>query len=199
MASLTLAEEFRRRNALNRARFVQMNLFQPCFANETFHAIISNGVLHHTGNPAGGIARLAQLLKPGGYLIIGLYHRFGRLATDARRTIFRLTGERMRFLDRRAVSRDLGDKRQEAWFNDQYRNPHESKHTISEAATFFEKAGLKVLRSLPSRSWSPDPGDNLFEEEPISGRATFAKEITFALRPSQIAEGGFFVLVGQRQ
>ena len=49
--SLKLAQEFKNRNNLERARFYQMNLFRPCFKPETFDLVISNGVLHHTSDP----------------------------------------------------------------------------------------------------------------------------------------------------
>ena len=38
-------------------------------------------------------------MKPGGYLLVGLYHRYGRLITDFRRQLFRFTRDRFTFLD----------------------------------------------------------------------------------------------------
>ena len=52
--SLRLAENFRREHGLNRVRFVQMNLFKPCFKPEQFDVVLCNGVLHHTADPWGG-------------------------------------------------------------------------------------------------------------------------------------------------
>ena len=76
--SLRLAERFRREHRLSRVRFVQMNLFRPCFKPGQFDVVLCNGVLHHTGDPRGGFEGLVPLVKPGGFIIVGLYNRFGR-------------------------------------------------------------------------------------------------------------------------
>jgi SAM-dependent methyltransferase len=92
MNSLRLAEGFRRRHGLARVRFLQMNLFRPAFAQESFDVVLCNGVLHHTSEPRQGFATIARLVKPGGHIVIGLYNTYGRLLLDARRWLFRLTG-----------------------------------------------------------------------------------------------------------
>ncbi|MGW8180837.1 MAG: methyltransferase domain-containing protein, partial [bacterium] len=129
LRSLQLAEGFRREQELDRVFFLQMNLFCPVFPEQSFDYVICNGVLHHTFDPRGGFETLSKLVRPGGYLIIGLYHRFGRLKTDLRRQLFRIGGEGLSFLDPRLRRSGLGEGRRSAWFEDQYRNPHESKHT----------------------------------------------------------------------
>jgi trans-aconitate methyltransferase/Flp pilus assembly protein TadD len=43
-----------------------------------FDMIESSGVLHHLADPLRGWARLTQLLKPGGFMRIGLYSETGR-------------------------------------------------------------------------------------------------------------------------
>ncbi len=108
MNSLRLATDFKRRNALSRVEFVQMNLFRPCFPDGEFDLVISNGVLHHTSNPWLAFETISRLVKPGGYVLVGLYHRYGRLATDVRRRIFDMTGDRMRWLDRRWAASGQG-------------------------------------------------------------------------------------------
>ena len=57
--SLRLGEQFRREHGLDRVRFVQMNLFRPCFKPEQFDVVLCNGVLHHTRDPYGGFQRPA--------------------------------------------------------------------------------------------------------------------------------------------
>lgn len=56
--SLRLAKGFRDRFSVNQAAFLQMNLFRPCFVDNRLDAVICNGVLHHTGDPLAGFARL---------------------------------------------------------------------------------------------------------------------------------------------
>ena len=43
-----------------------------------FDMIESSGVLHHLADPMRGWAKLTQLLKPGGFMRIGLYSETGR-------------------------------------------------------------------------------------------------------------------------
>jgi SAM-dependent methyltransferase len=89
--SLRLANNFKNKHNLSNAHFYQMNLFQPAFKAESFDLVISNGVLHHTSDPLLAFKSISKLVKPGGYILIGLYHTYGRLATDLRRGIFNLT------------------------------------------------------------------------------------------------------------
>ena len=99
MNSLRLGQEFAQTHDLDRVRFTQMNLFRPPFQSESFHLVISNGVLHHTSDPKGGFQSISRLVKPGGFILIGLYHYWGRLITDTRRQIFKYSGDRFKSLD----------------------------------------------------------------------------------------------------
>ena len=92
--SLHLAEQFRKEHELDRVRFMQMNLFRPCFKPRQFDVILCCGVLHHTSDPFGAFQTLLPLLKPGGHIVIGMYNRYGRLLTNLRRQVFSRTGGR---------------------------------------------------------------------------------------------------------
>jgi SAM-dependent methyltransferase len=83
--SLRLANGFKDKYKIRNAAFLQMNLFRPAFQENSFDVVISNGVLHHTGDPMGGFRSISRLVKPGGVIVIGLYNTIGRLTTDARR------------------------------------------------------------------------------------------------------------------
>ena len=115
-----------------------MNLFRPIFKEESFDLVICNGVLHHTSNPYGGFQSVARLVKKDGYILLGLYNKFGRFVTDIRRVIFFLFKDNFKFLDPYLRRRDIGDKKKLTWFMDQYKNPHESKHTIGEVLNWFD-------------------------------------------------------------
>jgi len=197
--SLTLGQRFAREHDLSRAHFVQMNLFRPAVHEGAFDLVVSNGVLHHTSNPELGFGTLARLVRPGGHLLVGLYHRYGRLITDARRRIFRLSGKRLRFLDPNLRARGFTGPRRRAWFMDQYRNPHESKHTIGEVIGWTERAGLEFVRSLPgTRPFRPTGDDvELFAAEP-PGDAIERTIAELVMAASGSREGGFFVVIAQR-
>ncbi len=196
--SLRLGEAFRREHSLSRVRFVQMNLFRPCFKPGQFDVVLCNGVLHHTSDPAGGFRSLVPLVRPGGYIIIGLYNTYGRLATDLRRTVFRLTGGRGSWLDP-YLRTGLGPEKRRAWFADQYQHPHESKHTIGEVLEWFDEGGLTFVRGIPSVSAAGETiGQTaLFEREPRGSRTDH-----FVSQASQVftgnREGGFFLMIAQR-
>ena len=56
-----------------RADILDLGAFEP-----GFDVISSVGVLHHMADPARGLQRLAELLLPGGYLMLGLYSELAR-------------------------------------------------------------------------------------------------------------------------
>jgi carbamoyltransferase len=197
--SLRLAERFRREHGLHRVRFVQMNLFKPCFKPELFDVVLCNGVLHHTADPWGGFQSIQRLVRPGGHIVIGLYNTYGRLLTDLRRNIFRLTGGRAQWLDAYLRSRFTTLDKRRAWFKDQYQHPHESKHTIGEVLDWFDHCGLDFVRGIPSVT----PGanglgrGNLFEP---TGRGSKLDHLLVQSREIITGnnEGGFFIMIGRK-
>lgn len=198
--SLSMAEDFRRKHQLERVFFLQMNLFRPVFPPRSFDYIICNGVLHHTAQPANGFGQLARLLRPGGYLIVGLYHRYGRIPTDFRRFLFRLTGERFQFLDPRIRKVALGKQRRDAWYADQYQNPHESKHTVSEVLTWLDRFDCELVKTIPgTRLLDGFSGsEKLFEPEPAGGGFERAL-VELGQLFSRSVEGGFFTVIARRE
>ncbi len=200
LASLALGERFRREHGIDRVRFLQMNLFRPAFRPGVFDVVLCNGTLHHTADPYGGFEAIARLVKPGGHVVIGLYNRWGRLLTDVRRVAFRLTGGRARWIDPVLRRTAPGTGKARAWFADQYRHPHESKHAFGEVQRWFDRTGFEFVRGIPAMRLEDDglAGETLFEPQP-RGTATErglaqAAEI---LAPGQ-KEGGFFVMIGRK-
>ncbi len=200
MNSLKLGEAFRKQHGLSRVRFVQMNLFRPVFMPEQFDVVLCNGVLHHTADPVGGFRQLVPLVKQGGYIVIGLYNRYGRLLTDARRGLFRLTGGRGRWIDPILRGSDASVDKRRAWFADQYRHPHESKHTFDEVLGWLDAAGLEFVRGVPAMRCEDDglAGDSLFEQQPRGSALDHAVvQAAEIVAPGQ-REGGFFVMIGKK-
>lgn len=197
--SLKLAQNFKETHGLKRVHFLQMNLFRPIFKPESFHVVFSNGVLHHTHNPKLAFTSIARLVKPGGYIIIGLYHRYGRLWTDIRRAIFNITGNRFKYLDSRVIDKRINETKRYTWFMDQYKNPHESKHTINEVLHWLTSAGFSFVNSIPrvvlgreftltEKLFTPQPPGHAFER--------FLVESSMLLTNSK--EGGFFIVIGKK-
>jgi SAM-dependent methyltransferase len=54
--------------------FVQSDLLAMPFAPDTFDVTYSLGVLHHLPSPEEGFSRIAELARPGGRVLIYVYH-----------------------------------------------------------------------------------------------------------------------------
>ena len=197
--SLRLGQQFKEQNGLENVRFVQQNLFRPVFAPETFDLVISNGVLHHTSDPKRAFLSISRLVKPGGYIIIGLYHRYGRLTTDFRRFFFNLSGNRLTGLDPNLRAGRFQAAKWRAWFMDQYKHPHESKHTVGETLGWLREAGFSFVKSIPrTKLFQPiTEKDRLFQPEAPGGwpERTLAE---LAMIRGGSREGGFFTVIGRK-
>lgn len=196
--SLGLGQQFKEKNDLRTVQFMQMNLFRPCFKPGTFDLVICNGVLHHTSDPFLGFQSIAKLARPKGYVLIGLYHKYGRTVTNVRRQIFRVTGDRFAFLDPNLRRRETSAPKKRAWFMDQYKHPHESTHTIRETIGWVERIGLRFVKSIPKTNGRPfSPSEQLFAPEPPGSR--FQQAVAeMAMVASGSQEGGFFIVIAQR-
>jgi SAM-dependent methyltransferase len=60
-----------------RPGIVADNLRLP-LADQTVGAVISDGVIHHTGDPESAFAENCRILKPGGRMYLAVYKPFGR-------------------------------------------------------------------------------------------------------------------------
>jgi SAM-dependent methyltransferase len=196
--SLRLAEQFRNRNLINNAGFLQMNLFRPPFRDESFNLIISNGVLHHTGDPEGGMAALIKKLKPGGIISIGLYNSYARLPTLWRRWLFERFGSSLHVLDPRLRRPHDNASRVRAWYADQYTHPHESKHSMDEVLTWFARYGVEFVCGIPhpdGSEWASN--ERLFEAHSKGSRFTrLATQLGMLLAGG--ADGGLFIMIGRK-
>ncbi len=197
--SLKLASAFKEKCGLDRAHFFQMNLFRPCFKAATFDLVVSNGVLHHTSDPFGAFQSIARLVKPNRYIIVGLYHRYGRLLTDLRRWLFSASKDKLKFLDPRNISTSISQAKRQAWFMDQYKNPHESKHTVSEVLGWLEKTGFEFVRSIPkTRPFTKfDEKERLFTPDP-PGNSMERLMADLGMIFTGTAEGGFFIVIAKK-
>ena len=156
-------------------------------------------MLHHTADAAGGVLELCKLVKSGGYVIIGLYNRYGRLLLDLRRWLLRVFGDRLARLDyfMRRGSWDTGKRK--VWFMDQYRNPYEQKFTVDHVLEWFRQNRIAYVNSLPriSPMRSLGPVDQLFEPHPPGGKLDhFLSQLSWIV--TQGREGGLFIMIGRK-
>lgn len=198
--SLRLGQEFKKKNCLERVGFYQSNLFMPIFREESFPLVICNGVLHHTSDPFLGFQSISRLVKKDGYIIVGLYNKYGRLTTDLRRIIFNIFNNKFKFLDPRLRGKKIGELKRLTWFMDQYKNPHESKHTIGEVLRWFDETGFDFVNGIPKLKAFEgfSVNEKLFKQNQTGNWLDhfFAQtQLIF----SGNKEGGFFLMIGKRK
>ncbi|MFL5264545.1 MAG: class I SAM-dependent methyltransferase, partial [Anaeromyxobacteraceae bacterium] len=156
-ASLELAAAAARRFEVGRARFVETDLRAPGLRAGAFDVVYCSGVLHHTPDPEASFRALARLVRPGGFIVLGLYNAYARLPHRLRRAVARLTG--LRFVPLDSVLRDRAAEpaRREAWLRDQYLHPEEHRHTLAEVQRWFERSGVAFLRTYPGTAIAAAP------------------------------------------
>jgi SAM-dependent methyltransferase len=196
--SLNLANQFRSRFSINNACFVQMNLFDPFFKQHSFDVVVSNGVLHHTADAAGAFHSIQRLVKPGGYVLIGLYNWLGRLPTLWLRALIRGFGDFAGSLDSR-MRRERDAGRRKAWFMDQYKHPHETKHSMDEVLGWFAKDGFDFVSSIPTIGDADFLERSALFEPQAAGRYLDRLSTELDLLLSGGVDGGLYIMIGRKR
>jgi SAM-dependent methyltransferase len=195
-ASLLLGAAAARRFRLDRVQFVEVDLTRPGLRAESFDVVYSSGVLHHTQNPRASFAHVAQLARPGGIIVLGVYNALARLPARLRRVAARLSGFRLVPFD--PVLRDRSEEpaRREAWLRDQYQHPEEHCHTLAEVQRWFAENRVEYLRTYPSAVLGEEPQD-LFARAADNWRPEgWLAQLGWIFTLGD--EGGLFFTVGRR-
>ncbi len=74
---------------------------------------------------------MVKVLQPGGIIIIGLYHKYGRLFTRFKQKLANIVGNKIAYLDRTSRKIKCKDKRR-AWVKYQFMNLHETLHAPNQ-------------------------------------------------------------------
>jgi len=106
------------------------------FADDTFDAVICNGVLHHTNDTQAGIMEIYRVLKPGGFAIVMLY-RSGNPKWWMTKT-FRLVSK--------AFDRITGKEQIIAdWLR------HQQKNNERKGTALIELFGVPILKAFSNK------------------------------------------------
>jgi len=195
-APLLLGQAAARRFGLARVQFVETDLHRPGLRAGAFDLVYASGVLHHTPNPRASFARIAELARPGGIIIVGLYNALARIPLRLRRFVARLSGYRWVPFDPVLRERDGEPARREAWLRDQYQHPEEHRHTLREVQSWFNENGVEYVGAYPSALLGEAP-DNLL----TPAGDTWIPEAWLAQlgwMRSLGHEGGLFVTIGRQ-
>ena len=170
--SLELACAFKERHRLGNWNLLHASLFDLPLRPAGFDLVLAKGVLHHTPDPRAAFAAVCRHVRPGGYVVLGLYNRIGRIPTTLRRLRFELLGRSPRRADYVMRRMARGDEKLRAWYLDQYAHPHETRHSVDEVLRWLREEGLAFVSAVPSiRLGEPfDPARPLFAPRPSGGR-----------------------------
>jgi tetratricopeptide (TPR) repeat protein/2-polyprenyl-3-methyl-5-hydroxy-6-metoxy-1,4-benzoquinol methylase len=78
LTSLCYAKRKTREIGLNNIEYAQADILQLESIGRTFDVIEASGVLHHLADPLASWHRLLSLLRPGGFMRVGLYSKMAR-------------------------------------------------------------------------------------------------------------------------
>jgi SAM-dependent methyltransferase len=161
--SIFIARQAHTRAALQPA-FAVGSLLDLAIANQSVDFVLCSGVLVAVPDPDRAFKELARILKPGGYMVLVLYHKYGRALHGLRRAVIDLIEPKD--IDRRArlggrlfgrsmkkLARDE-DTPLEGILYDQFGLPCESRYSVGQALRWFKEAGLSYLGTWPPIEWS---------------------------------------------
>ena len=201
LASINLGRNFSKKNKIQNIKFINADIFDDIFHEKTFDFIWTNGVLHHTKNPNLAFDVISKYLKKNGYILVGLYNKYGRLRTVLRQYLYKLFGKKIvMILDPTLRNIKKGNTQQiKSWIKDQYEHPVESLHTIDEVIVWFDKNDIEFISSIPSCDFKNNQNIDIFKK---SSKGTFLSRLF-----SQIsmlfnnlgADGGLFIVVGKKK
>ena len=198
LTSLNLAKDFAKKNHISNISFLNVDIFDDVLSDECFDFIWCNGVLHHTKDPYLAFKTFIKSLKKNGYVLIGLYNKFGRARTIIRKYLSKIFGLKIiKFLDPTLRKLKLDEDEKNAWIRDQYLHPIESLHTIDEVLKWFRKNNIEFISSIPSGDFDYDY-NNIFEKK-LEG--TYYSRIInqISMLFNQLgSDGGLFILIGKK-
>jgi len=199
--SIKLGLDFSQKNNINNILFVNADIFDDVFKHEVFDFIWTNGVLHHTKNPCLAFQIISKYLKKEGYILVGLYNKYGRLRTVFRRFLYKIFGNFIvKILDPSIRRFKKGNDLQiNSWIRDQYEHPKESLHTLDEVLIWFEKNDIEFINSIPSCSLENSNNQELFKKTSKGASLTRFFSQFFMLFNNLGSDGGLFIVIGKKK
>ena len=190
-ASVSIA---RKANAADQTPLFGVNsLLDFGIADESIDFVLCSGVLVAVADPERAFKELVRVLKPGGYIVIILYHKYGRAIHGLRRAVIDFLEPHD--IDRRA---GLGGKffgpsmrrfaRQEnvpleGVLYDQFGLPCESRYSVTDSLRWYVTNNIDYLGSWPPVEWSQFGKAFRFSRDFVWLRRTFIGRRILSLFP----------------
>ena len=163
--SLGTARSMKEKFNLANAEFIQQDMLNLPFADQSFDIVWAWGTVHHTTDPYRAISQLIRVLKPGGSLLLAVYTRtkLTFLHEIIRKVLIHTPKKTWTFLSKvmavflspvvfffkkREKSRK-GEKLEELIL-DWYFVPIRHYYKPEEIREFLEKQGFKIENYLPA-------------------------------------------------
>jgi len=196
--SLTLAKNFVNKNGISNIRFVNADIFDDVLTENFFDFIWCNGVLHHTKDPYGAFKVLIKSLKKNGYVLIGLYNKYGRIRTLIRKYFYKIFGNKLlSIIDPTLRNLKLDENEQTAWIRDQYTHPIESLHSIDEVLKWFKEHNIDFVSSIPSSDFDYDYNNIFLKKNSGTFFSRMFNQILMVFNRLG-SDGGLFVVIGKK-
>ncbi len=191
----------------SRVRYINSDLFKlPEVIQEKFDVVNSLGVLHHTKDCYKAFMLVTSMIKSGGYLNIGLYHRYGRQPllemfqpirdslseelSPSERTIIEEKGFNMwKSLHGKSFSEIF----LRSWYRDQCLHPHETQWTLKEVLEWCDVCGIKPLQTSLDRFQENPDFNEITRNEKDQEKRGYTR-----LHDEKKYFPGFFVLWGRK-
>jgi len=196
--SLTLAKNFVNKNGISNIKFVNADIFDDVLTENFFDFIWCNGVLHHTKDPYGAFKVLIKSLKKNGYVLIGLYNKYGRIRTLIRKYFYKIFGKKLlSIIDPTLRNLKLDENEQTAWIRDQYTHPIESLHSIDEVLKWFKEHNIDFVSSIPSSDFDYDYNNIFLKKNSGTFFSRMFNQILMVFNRLG-SDGGLFVVIGKK-
>tara|TARA_B100000768_G_scaffold70930_1_gene68011 strand:+ start:489 stop:1388 length:900 start_codon:yes stop_codon:yes gene_type:complete len=196
--SLKLAADFSKKQNIDNIDFINADIFDDVLTDKYFDFIWCNGVLHHTKDPYKAFRVLIKSLKNEGYVLIGLYNKFGRIRTVFRRYMFKIFGSKyLDIFDPTLRNLKNNEEERKAWIRDQYIHPIESLHTIDNVLEWFNKNDIEFINSIPSSNFEDDD-DNLFSKKSKGDLYSRVINQLSMIFNNLGSDGGLFIIIGKK-
>ena len=200
LESLKVAEKFSRKNSISNIRFLNADIIEDVLQDEHFDFIWCNGVLHHTKNPYEAFKVVSKSLKKKGYILVGLYNKFGRLRTLIRRFLYKIFGIKiLKILDPTLRKLKISEEEQNAWIQDQYEHPQESLHTIDEIMSWFKKNNIDFISSIPNSDFDDDNYIDIFMEKKTGSYVQRLLNQIIMIFGKLGSDGRLFIVIGRKK
>ena len=179
-----LAKKFKLKNV----EFKQMDLLKNNLPKKHFDFIFSMGVLHHTEKPKEAFGKLAELLKPGGCIVIGLYNKYARLPVLLQSLFLRMLAgknlqKRITLANKLFYYNKPLTERRRIRLADKYAHPLQKTVSLGKALQWFRENDIEFVAAKPE-----------IEQNALAGKV---KQLLIQLR-WMLGGESFFTIAGMR-